>query len=70
MYRVYVTIKFGIDDTYYCEYSGIDHATYHSANIEKEQALMDDGVLSANIEYIDSTGWDDIQPNVRNDIFL
>lgn len=27
IYIVYVTIPFGVDDTLYCEYSGIEHYT-------------------------------------------
>ena len=70
MYKVFVTIPFGVDDTYYCEYSGIEYATYHSAKIEQEQALIDDKVISANIEQIDNTGWDDIQYNTPNNLYL
>lgn len=70
MYKVYVTIPFGIDDTYYCEYSGINRSTYHSAKIEQEQAKLDDGVISATIECIDNTGEDDIQPNTMNSLYL
>jgi len=38
MYRVMVHLKFGIDDTYDCEYSGIVHDTKEQAQIELVEA--------------------------------
>ena len=50
MYIVMVTIPFGIDDTYYCEYSGIEHSTRKEANKELIKAAYDPQVLRAQIE--------------------
>ena len=49
-YIVMVTIPFGIDDTYYCEYSGIEHNCLSKAIIEKDKALKEHEVISATIE--------------------
>ena len=49
-YIVMVTIPFGIDDTYYCEYSGIEHSCLSRAIFEKEKALKETNVISATIE--------------------
>lgn len=45
MFMVMVKMKFGIDDTFDCEYSGIEHTTKEAAEIELKEAenkLKDD----------------------------
>lgn len=44
-----VTIPFGYDDTYFCEYSGIEHDTIKAANYELNEAIYNKDVLSASI---------------------
>ena len=48
-YIVMVTIPFGIDDTYHCEYSGVEHDTIKAANHELNKAIYDKNVISASI---------------------
>ena len=48
-YIVMVTIPFGYDDTYFCEYSGIEHDTIKAANYELNEAIYNKDVLSASI---------------------
>ena len=48
-YIVMVTIKFGIDDTLHCEYTGIEHDTYKEANKERFKSIYEKDVLSASI---------------------
>lgn len=49
-YVVMVTIPFGLDDTYECEYSGIEHNSLSKAIFEKDRASKEQGVISARIE--------------------
>ena len=49
-YVVMVTVPFGIDDTYECEYSGIEHASLGRAIIEMDKAKKHKEVISARIE--------------------
>ena len=51
VYKVMVTILFGVDDTYYCEYTGIEHYNRESAESELIQAQKEDGVIYASIVY-------------------
>ena len=51
VYMVYVTIPFGIDDTLYCEYSGVEHDNYLDAKLEKDKADADPQVISSKIEF-------------------
>lgn len=49
-YVVMVTIPFGVDDTYECEYSGIEHNSLSKAIFEKDKALKHHEVISVRIE--------------------
>lgn len=49
-YIVMVTIPFGVDDTYECEYSGIEHNSLSKAIFEKDRASKERDIISARIE--------------------
>lgn len=49
VYKVMVTIPFGVDDTYYCDYTGIEHHNRESAESELIRAQNDIGVIYASI---------------------
>lgn len=51
-YIVMVNIPFGIDDTYFCEYTGIKHDTLNEAYKELQKAKNDIHVIYATIERI------------------
>ena len=51
IYVVYVTVPFGIDDSLYCEYSGIEHHNIADAKAEKAKADKDPQVISSKIEF-------------------
>ncbi len=53
MYIVRCNIRFGYDDTYDCEYSGIEHKTRDSAEKELKKAKAEDKVLYAYIKSTD-----------------
>ncbi len=50
MYIVKANIPFGPDDTYDCEYSGIEHPTREEAEKELEKAKKDENINFAYIE--------------------
>lgn len=50
MYIVRANIPFGIDDTYDCEYSGIEHDTKEAAEVELMKAKKDHNINFAYIE--------------------
>lgn len=50
IYKVFVTIPFGIDDTLYCAYTEIEHTNIEDAKAELKKAKADDRVISAVIE--------------------
>ena len=47
----YVSVPFGIDDSLYCEYSGIEHHNIADAKAEKAKADKDPQVISSKIEF-------------------
>ena len=53
MYKVFVTIPFGIDDTYYCEYTGVVHNNINSAYKEALRAKNDDTISVVIEHYFD-----------------
>lgn len=55
VYVVYVCIPFGIDDTLYVEYSGIEHNTYKDAKEEQKKADRD---ANCNIIYSKIECWE------------
>jgi len=55
VYVVYVCIPFGIDDTLYVEYSGIEHNTYKNAKEEQKKADRD---ANCNIIYSKIECWE------------
>ena len=50
MYIVRANIPFGPDDTYDCEYSGIEHTTRAEAEKELKKAKKDTNINFAYIE--------------------
>ena len=48
-YIVMCTIPFGYDDTYFCEYSGIEHDNKKEAVKESNEAIHDKNVISVSI---------------------
>lgn len=48
-YVVMCKVKFGIDDTLFCEFSGIEHATQKEARKELNKAIYHPDVLSCSI---------------------
>ncbi len=54
MYIVRANIPFGIDDTYDCEYSGIEHATREEAEKELQEAKKDETINFAYIEGLEN----------------
>lgn len=53
-YKVFVTVPFGIDDTFYTPYSEIEHTNYEDAKAEYKKAKADEKVIYAKIE-----SWED-----------
>lgn len=54
VYVVYVSIPFGVDDTLYCEYSGLQHTNIEDAKKEKQKADKDETVIYSKIECWDN----------------
>ena len=50
VYVIYVNIPFGVDDTLYCEYTGVQHTNINDAEVEKEKADKDENVIYSKIE--------------------
>ena len=48
-YVVMCTVPFGIDDTYFCEYSGVEHKTQKAAKHEAYEAIHNPDVKSVSI---------------------
>ena len=53
MFKVFVEIEFGSDDTIGVEYTGYRYATYDEAKPELMEARKDPGTIFAWIEEVD-----------------
>ena len=49
MWSRHFSIPFGYDDTYFCEYSGIEHDNKKEAVKESNEAIHDKNVKSVSI---------------------